>query len=67
MIGVEMRSPEIARACLIGSLQRGLILLLAGDDGSVVELTPPLILSSNQATWCAQQIAGCLNDLRHKT
>ena len=67
MIGVEMRSPEIARACLIGSLQRGLILLLAGDDGSVVELTPPLILSSEQATWCAQQLASCLDDLRHKT
>ncbi len=67
MIGVEMRSAEIARECLLGSLRRGLILLLAGDDGTVVELTPPLILSSEQAAWCVEQLASCLTDLRRKT
>ena len=47
MLGVEMRDasgPEVARR----ALERGLIVLPAGERGEVVELTPPAILTRDE-------------------
>ena len=52
MIGLECRSAGIAKSCMVQCLKRGLIVLLAGDDGSVIELTPPLTISQLQLEWC---------------
>ncbi|MYI06941.1 MAG: aspartate aminotransferase family protein [Gemmatimonadetes bacterium] len=47
MLGVEMRDasgPDVTR----GALERGLIVLPAGERGEVVELTPPAILTRDE-------------------
>ncbi len=47
MLGVELRGRGAKRA-VRRALQRGLILLPAGDDGQVVELTPPATLAPDE-------------------
>ena len=47
MLGVEMQDgdgPEVAHR----ALERGLIVLPAGERGEVVELTPPAILTRDE-------------------
>ncbi len=45
MLGVELDSGEHASAAVKGALQRGVILLRAGDDGRVLSITPPLSIA----------------------
>jgi 4-aminobutyrate aminotransferase-like enzyme len=45
MLGVELDSGEHASAAVKGALQRGVILLRAGDDGHVLSITPPLSIA----------------------
>lgn len=47
MLGVELRGQGAKRA-VRRALQRGLILLPAGEDGQVVELTPPATLAPDE-------------------
>jgi 4-aminobutyrate aminotransferase-like enzyme len=63
MIGLECRTAEIARSCMYYCLSRGLIVLLAGDDGSVIEFTPPLTITEAQLDWCVSCVRKNL-DLR---
>jgi acetylornithine/succinyldiaminopimelate/putrescine aminotransferase len=63
MIGIECRSRDIAYACMLECLRRGLIVLLAGDDGCVIELTPPLTITEEQITWCVSCLAASLESV----
>jgi len=44
MIGVACDGPERAERAVRDSLERGVILLPSGDDGSVLSITPPLVI-----------------------
>jgi 4-aminobutyrate aminotransferase-like enzyme len=56
MLGMQLHSAELARSLMLAMLRAGLILLLAGDKGDVVEITPPLIISERQINWCLKQL-----------
>ncbi len=56
MIGIELTLPEEGYPALgvqivNEALKRGLLLLPAGPQGEVVELTPPAILTPEQVAW----------------
>ncbi len=47
-LGVELSSPGDGAEVATEALRRGLILLPAGDQGEVVEITPPLVITESQ-------------------
>lgn len=47
MIGVEFESAQQAQGAVTRCLERGVILLPAGDDGRVISLTPPLNIDAD--------------------
>lgn len=51
MLGLEMASPALALSLVPAALQRGLIVLPAGD-GRVWEFVPPLTIADAQIAWC---------------
>lgn len=55
LIGVEVapgRGPRVAAE----ALRRGLMVLPAGDDGEVVELSPPAVLTEEQEAWAVREL-----------
>jgi len=44
-------------------LRRGILLLPAGAQGHVVELSPPLVLTEDQASWVVPELVGVIRDL----
>ena len=48
--GVEFEAASSATACVVGALQRGLILLQSGVRGQTIALAPPLVISDEQLT-----------------
>jgi len=46
------------------ALKRGILLLPAGAQGHVVELSPPLVLGEDQARWVVPELAGIVRSLR---
>lgn len=57
MLGFQMPSHASAQALMLAMLSAGLIVLLAGDDGDVVEITPPLMITNAQIDWCLDRLA----------
>ena len=45
------------------ALKRGILLLPAGAEGHVVELSPPLVLMEEQASWVVPELVGLIRDL----
>ncbi len=48
LLGIETDRPGGGAAVATAALGRGVITLPAGDDGEVVELSPPLVITENQ-------------------
>ena len=46
--GIELESPELASAVVRGALERGVILLAGGSRGNVLQVAPPLVITSAQ-------------------
>jgi len=63
MLGMQMGSPEFALLTVKNALKRGLILLPAGDDGSVIEFVPPLTITKSEIARCAAILHRTLGDL----
>jgi 4-aminobutyrate aminotransferase/(S)-3-amino-2-methylpropionate transaminase len=42
LLGIECDDPARVNAAVVGALQRGVIVLMSGDAGEVVSITPPL-------------------------
>lgn len=69
LLGIEFSDAGGGRAEGMGArvaqaaLGRGLILLPAGDEGHVLELSPPLGLSEGQVQFVAQSIADVVGDI----
>lgn len=57
MTGIDMPNGAAAMAVIKRLLQRGYILLPEGDDGDVISLTPPLIISEKQIRQVARALA----------
>ena len=57
MIGMQLATPDLAKRLMLAMLRVGLIVLLAGDRGDVVEITPPLIISKAQIEWIVSHLA----------
>jgi 4-aminobutyrate aminotransferase/(S)-3-amino-2-methylpropionate transaminase len=57
MLGLQMRSNSQAKELMLEMLRSGLILLLAGENGDVAELTPPLIITDDQINWILEQLS----------
>jgi len=58
MVGIELMEPEtggpgrgLAEAVATRALQEGLLVLPAGADGNVVELSPPFTVTEEQLEW----------------
>lgn len=45
------------------ALKRGILLLPAGAEGNVVELSPPLVLTEEQASWVVPDLVGLIRNL----
>lgn len=45
------------------ALKRGILLLPAGAEGHVVELSPPLVLTEEQASWVVPDLVGLIRNL----
>lgn len=45
------------------ALKRGILLLPAGAEGHVVELSPPLVLTEEQASWVVPELVGLIRNL----
>lgn len=61
MVGVELESGERAQAVVAGALERGLLLLPAGDDGEVLSLTPPLVITDAELDRAVDILLDCLD------
>jgi 4-aminobutyrate aminotransferase-like enzyme len=59
MLGIEMTSVTFAQQVVLGLLQRGVIVLPAGN-GEVIEFTPPLIVTKEQIDFVIVTIKACL-------
>lgn len=59
MLGLEFASPELSLALVPKALQRGLIILPAGD-GRVLEFVPPLLIQEHQIRWCVETLGDLL-------
>jgi 4-aminobutyrate aminotransferase-like enzyme len=57
VLAAEYANAEHAAAACRGALERGVIALLAGDDGTVLSLTPPLDIASELLDLAIDRIA----------
>lgn len=55
MLGLEMASQALGLSLVPRALQRGLIVLPAGD-GRVLEFVPSLLIAKNQILWCIETL-----------
>jgi len=60
MIGIECDLPETAARACSAALSRGIILLPAGDDGTVLSITPPLCIERDALIAALEVLAGCI-------
>ena len=59
MLGIRLDTRERALGMVYALLQRGVIVLPAGD-GDILEFVPPLVIEEAQIDWAVGQIAECL-------
>ncbi|CAA9378611.1 MAG: Ornithine aminotransferase, partial [uncultured Gemmatimonadetes bacterium] len=72
MIGVELvrdrgtrePAPELAGRMMVEGLRRGLLLLGGGIHGNVLSLSPPFVLTDEQADHALDVIAEILHEMR---
>jgi 4-aminobutyrate aminotransferase-like enzyme len=46
--GIELRSRELAKACMLGAWSRGVLILAGGPEGKVAQIVPPLTAKEEQ-------------------
>ena len=63
MAGLALIQPGQAATVMHAALKHGLIVLPAGDNGEVVEIVPPFIVTSNQLTWALEVLDLVLGEL----
>lgn len=63
MLGIECASPEISIAASHAMLSAGYVLLPSGEDGRVLSLTPPLVISEEALLSACREIARHLIDV----
>lgn len=61
MIGIECDTPERAAAATRHALAAGVILLPSGDDGTVLSLTPPLVIGEEALDLAADVLVDALS------
>jgi 4-aminobutyrate aminotransferase-like enzyme len=60
---VELTAPGAAVRVAEGALRAGVLVLPAGADGSVVELTPPVMLTEGQAAFAVEALGRAVEGL----
>ena len=60
MWGIELANEEAAQRAAARALGAGVIVLQAGTDGSVISLTPPLVISEDELMRAVDVIEACL-------
>jgi 4-aminobutyrate aminotransferase/(S)-3-amino-2-methylpropionate transaminase len=67
LLGIDLGDPEMGGPLTGGAvrlaaaaLKEGILLLPAGPEGNVVELSPPLCISDGQMEWVVPRLAGLL-------
>jgi 4-aminobutyrate aminotransferase/(S)-3-amino-2-methylpropionate transaminase len=66
LLGIELDARRVTSAgsCVaVAALRRGLIVLPAGDEGHVVELTPAVTLSDEQADYAVEALASAIEEV----
>jgi 4-aminobutyrate aminotransferase/(S)-3-amino-2-methylpropionate transaminase len=68
LLGIELESVGGAAAVTasrvaLAALERGVIVLPAGDFGEVLELTPAVTLTAEQADHAVEALAGAIGDV----
>ncbi len=61
MIGIACREGETAVSACREALHRGVILLPSGDDGSVLSITPPLVIDEATLEEALDVVVSCLS------
>jgi len=62
MWGLELRDAPTAQALVKAALQKGLILLQAGEEGTVISITPPLTITEQELHRGSDILACVLED-----
>ena len=62
MWGIELKDGKTANAIVKRALQKGLILLQAGENGNVLSITPPLVITEAQLYHAVDLIEAILHD-----
>jgi len=60
MLGVECDGPERALRAVARALRRGLLLLPSGEDGRVLQVTPPLSIERDVLLAALEELCACL-------
>jgi 4-aminobutyrate aminotransferase / (S)-3-amino-2-methylpropionate transaminase / 5-aminovalerate transaminase len=60
MWGIELHDGAQARSAVERALKRGVILIQAGAEGTVLSLTPPLVISEDQLMRAVDVVESCL-------
>jgi 4-aminobutyrate aminotransferase-like enzyme len=60
MIGIEFRDRARVWPVVVTALQRGLIILPAGDAGNVIEIVPPYVIEPEQCVFLVETLESCL-------
>lgn len=61
MIGIELRDPELTWPIVVNALQKGLIVLPAGDRHNVIEIVPPFVIHETQAIYLVDSLDSCIS------
>jgi 4-aminobutyrate aminotransferase len=59
MVALELKTPELANRLVQSAFERGLLLLTAGNRA--VRISPPLVLSEDEAATGLEIIASALD------
>lgn len=63
LLGVDLGQSGAGASVALATLQRGVIVLPAGDDGQVVELTPAVTLTDEQLDGAVDALAGAIGEV----
>ncbi|MDP9017134.1 MAG: aspartate aminotransferase family protein, partial [Candidatus Eremiobacteraeota bacterium] len=63
MWGIELKDAKTAQSVVKNGLQKGLILLQAGEQGNLISITPPLTISEKQLYRAMDLVEELLHDL----
>jgi putrescine aminotransferase len=63
LLGIELEREGMGSRVALAALQRGVIVLPAGDVGQVVELTPAVTLSDEQADHAVDALVSATREV----